>query len=140
MVDVVAFVQNVFGSLADPILIAIAKHRVAAFVIALGIWITFARFNILTWIAGLLFLVVIILIKTIPLELTEMLTAIAILLYLIGFIVTIPIAVIIFGYIIYKLLIAYHQKLAMQYAEMSPEDLAGRKKPKSVTIILGDEE
>ena len=140
MKEAVAIVKNVFKILADPILIAIAKHRIAAFVIALGIWIIFARFNILTWIAGLLFLIAVILIKMVPLELTEMLTAIAILLYLIGFIVTIPIAVIIFGYIIYKLLVAYHQKLAMQYAEMSPEDLAGRKKPKSVTIILGDEE
>lgn len=131
--------KNMIKILADPILEFIVKHRVLSFIIAIVVSFIFARFNILTWVAGILLLAVVITIGKIPLEASESLTAITILLYLIGFIVTIPIAIAMFGYVIYKVLVTHYQKLAMQYAEISPEDLVERKKPKSVTIILGDE-
>jgi len=137
-------IEKTFKLLADPILLPISKNvrrQILAFIIMFILWVTVFKWSFLTSFASILMLFAIATLGHIKLEITETIVAIAIIFYLIGFVITIPIAVLIFSYILYKILMVRYKKAIERYAKMAPEEIAGvSKRPKSVTIIVGDEE
>jgi len=140
----IKIIEKTFKVLADPILLSISKNvrrQILAFVVMLILWVTVFKWSFLTSFASVLMLFAIATLGRIRLEITETIVAIAIIFYLIGFVITIPLVVAVFAYMLYKILIIKYQKAIEKYAKMSPEEIAGiSKKPKSVTIIVGDEE
>jgi len=137
-------IEKTFKVLADPILLLISKNvrrQILAFIIMFILWVTVFKWSFFTSFASALMLFAIVTLGRIRLEITETIVAIAIIFYLIGFVITIPLVVAVFAYMLYKILIIKYQKAIEKYAKMSPEEIAGiSKKPKSVTIIVGDEE
>jgi len=137
-------IEKTFKVLADPILLLISKNvrrQILAFIIMFILWVTVFKWSFFTSFASALMLFAIVTLGRIRLEITETIVAIAIIFYLIGFVITIPLVVAVFAYMLYKILIIKYQKAIEKYAKMSPEEIAGvSKRPKSVTIIVGDEE